>query len=467
MSIDPNTVVWDKPATIDPNTIKWDTPAAPVEKPKEEEKLLGPWASAAIRPFAKGIAAAPLLAMDAGVAARNLIMGENYEHPSQMFNRALDSYTTTPEGLGKVAEFVSSGLVGAGALPNPTLSSAPTAAAPAVAQGATPAVAASALPKATFAQTPSAAAAEAAQLSTKPVGVLRRTLEKMGGDLPITGSILKKARDEALEAWNVKLLKEIDPAIKEAGAAGFKQASQSLRTAYENIWKDSMPFDRAGLREGWSQVVGSAVSKLPKAQADEVIGNLKNQFQQILAGAREATPGGALIQTQGKTLETVDDALRELAKKAAKAGDGAVASAYNAARSSFRQRLEPVVNQALQNTDELYLKLSTLRNAAKKGFGETITPDKLMSASMRKSSEAAVAEGRGVFQQEAARAAEEMGLPTSTIARRIKEGVGEGIVKGPLRLALDAAMSPVALITRLRSPTPKVLSTTLSQAETQ
>jgi len=454
MPIDPNTVVWDKQPTIDPNTVKWDEP------PKEEEKLLGPWASAAVRPLAKGIAAAPLLAMDAGVAARNLIMGENYEHPSQMFNRALDSYTTTPEGLGKAAEFVSSGLVGAAALPNPSLSSAPTAAAPAVASGATPAAAASALPKSTFAQTPSAAAAEAAQLSTKPVGALRRTLEKIGGDLPVTGSILKKARDEALEAWNVKLLQEIDPAIKEAGAKGFKQASQSARNAYESIWKDTMDFNRAGLRESWSELVGGLRGQVTKGQAVDIVDNLKTQFQQLLSGAREAG-------THGKSLEAVDDALRDLAKKAAKAGDGAVANAYNAARSSFRRQLDPIVDKALRNTDELYLKLSTLRNAAKKSFGETITPDKLMSASMRKSGEAAVSEGRGVFQQEATRAAEEMGLPTSTIERRIKEGVGAAIVKGPLRLALDAAISPVALMTRLRSPTPKVLNTTLSQAETQ
>jgi hypothetical protein len=90
--------------------------------------------SAAARPIIKGVASLPLLAMDAGVAARNL--GENLgkgvmpkladfnpfareggspmpnELPSTEFNRQLNTYTRPPEGLGKGAEFVSSVLAG-------------------------------------------------------------------------------------------------------------------------------------------------------------------------------------------------------------------------------------------------------------------------------------------------------------------------------------------------------------------
>lgn len=92
--------------------------------PAEPEKLLGPWSSALVRPLAKGVASLPLLAMDSGVALRNLggyamdkIAGrtpENfYELPSASFEKALDSYTTKPQGLiNKGAEFVSSALVG-------------------------------------------------------------------------------------------------------------------------------------------------------------------------------------------------------------------------------------------------------------------------------------------------------------------------------------------------------------------
>lgn len=58
------------------------------------------------------------MAMDAGVATRNLATGSRYDLPSKMFNDALDAYTTPPEGLGKGAEFVSSVL--AGSRINPT-----------------------------------------------------------------------------------------------------------------------------------------------------------------------------------------------------------------------------------------------------------------------------------------------------------------------------------------------------------
>lgn len=110
--------------------------ASPMAAPTGQNKALGPWASAVVRPLAKGVAALPLMAMDAGVAARNLTEqgvrkfapgiaekidsvtgggpGQPYELPSEMFNRSLDAYTTTPEGVGKGAEFVSSALVGGG-----------------------------------------------------------------------------------------------------------------------------------------------------------------------------------------------------------------------------------------------------------------------------------------------------------------------------------------------------------------
>lgn len=103
------------------------TQAAPTQSPN----ALGPVASAAVRPIAKGLAAFPLMAMDAGVASRNLLGNAynsvtgnaptpNYELPSSIFSKALDYYTQPPQGaIGKIPEFVSSSLVG-GALPGPT-----------------------------------------------------------------------------------------------------------------------------------------------------------------------------------------------------------------------------------------------------------------------------------------------------------------------------------------------------------
>src|SRR6185437_6226932 len=79
--------------------------------PQQSPNALGPWASSIVRPLAKGVAALPLMAMDAGVGTRNLVENlsngvtptladfnpfaktggtpQPYELPSSMFNRAL------------------------------------------------------------------------------------------------------------------------------------------------------------------------------------------------------------------------------------------------------------------------------------------------------------------------------------------------------------------------------------------
>jgi hypothetical protein len=59
------------------------------------------------------------MAMDAGVAGRNLATNSNYELPSSMYRKALDTYTTPPQGVvAKGAEALASMLVG-GAIPGP------------------------------------------------------------------------------------------------------------------------------------------------------------------------------------------------------------------------------------------------------------------------------------------------------------------------------------------------------------
>jgi hypothetical protein len=116
--------------------IGFSAQSAPAPMPQEQGwgEAAKNVASAAIRPLAKGLGALPLMAMDAGVAARNLVgnvsRGEmpkladfnpfassggspmEYELPSAQFNRSLDEYTRKPSGLGQAAELVSSTLVG-------------------------------------------------------------------------------------------------------------------------------------------------------------------------------------------------------------------------------------------------------------------------------------------------------------------------------------------------------------------
>ena len=119
---------------------KYQAPA-PVEQQQSAPSLGRQLISDVVRPVAKGVAALPLMAMDAGVGVRNLIEGaiynqraprlselitgkrpfQPYQMPSDMFNESLDSVTLPPQTTtGKVAETLSSMVVGAG-LPAPSL----------------------------------------------------------------------------------------------------------------------------------------------------------------------------------------------------------------------------------------------------------------------------------------------------------------------------------------------------------
>lgn len=125
------------PAAAAPALPAWVTqvetpPRSPPKQAVQAGPLLGPWSSAVVRPLAKGVAALPLMAMDAGVASRNLLgdatnwaLGKpatpDYTLPSAMFNQSLDSLTTKPQdALNQGAEFVSSSLAGS-RLPAPTM----------------------------------------------------------------------------------------------------------------------------------------------------------------------------------------------------------------------------------------------------------------------------------------------------------------------------------------------------------
>lgn len=116
-----------------------EAPAAPPMTSGQEWAQAGKnVGSAIVRPIVKGVASLPLMAMDTGVAAKNLVssLAHGYrptlsdfnpfaasktgpappwetELPSTTFNRGLDQLTVAPEGrANRVGEFVSSALVG-------------------------------------------------------------------------------------------------------------------------------------------------------------------------------------------------------------------------------------------------------------------------------------------------------------------------------------------------------------------
>ena len=89
--------------------------AAPAPEPQRSwGQDLGRQAALTGRAVINAVAGLPLMAMDAGVGARNLITGSDYEAPSKMFSDALDSVgLPKPETrLEKIANFAETVLAG-------------------------------------------------------------------------------------------------------------------------------------------------------------------------------------------------------------------------------------------------------------------------------------------------------------------------------------------------------------------
>jgi hypothetical protein len=67
----------------------------------------------ATRAAVKGASSLPLLAMDMGVSGRNMLTGENYQMPSEMFDESMDSFLPKPESTAeKITGFAESVLAG-------------------------------------------------------------------------------------------------------------------------------------------------------------------------------------------------------------------------------------------------------------------------------------------------------------------------------------------------------------------
>ncbi len=112
----PQTVAADAAATP-PASSAPPSANAPSSGPR-----LGPWTSAVVRPIYKAVTSIPMMAADAGVAARNIggdalnkALGRpatpDYDLPSTMIDEDLDGVTTPPQGVGKLAEFLSTAIL--------------------------------------------------------------------------------------------------------------------------------------------------------------------------------------------------------------------------------------------------------------------------------------------------------------------------------------------------------------------
>lgn len=320
-------------------------------------------ASAAVRPIAKGVAALPLMAMDAGVAARNLLTRDSYELPSAMFNRALDEVTIAPQGIGKVAETVSSALVGSRA-PVPQAAQQ----APAGFQGA------DALQRMLRAETlrrAQSAGYKVPPTTTNPTA-LNRALEGIAGklataqaasaknqdvtnrlarqavgladDAPITSAALKEIRNDAGKVYQ---------AIGRAGEitpdARYGQELDALLGQADEI-AQAFPKANVGARKQIAELVESLKQpKFSSRAAIEYVKELRSEAKGNLSRLAAADPAKrALGQAQRQAAEALESMIiRHLRAN----GEDILAETFNQARQLIAKThtVESALNKATGN----------------------------------------------------------------------------------------------------------------------
>lgn len=252
---------------------EWLTPTpAPSAPPEGAMGVLKDVGSAVARPLAKGLAGVPLMAADAGVGAGNwlsenlagtvpgirpLKYAKPMELPSETFNKALDSVTRKPTGAGKIAEEVSSSLVGVPGMPK--------------------------VPKAAGAAASKAVNSKVKLLADKGVtmtpgqrrgGAINR-LEQGTTRIPVLGDFVKNARSQSVEQFHRATL---DDALKPIGAtvpkdlkghAAVGEVQRQLSARYDAILPKLTGSlnGPTGLASEINKLRATATQKLPAQQA--------------------------------------------------------------------------------------------------------------------------------------------------------------------------------------------------------
>lgn len=313
----PDGTIIDAPAGVTQAQVMARYQKANQQKPApQQSKMFGPWASAAIRPVAKAVAGLPLMAMDAGVGVRNFATNENYEMPSSMFNKALDSYTTPPEGLGKGAEFVSTMLAGS-RLPAPQVKN-PAPAAYMAPRDAARAAALRSAQKDGFVTPPS---------SGNPT-IGNRVLEGIAGK--------DKLGQEAII--------RNQGTVEKLAASGVQQSADSVLTpgALQTIRKDAFDAGYAPLRNLGKVTTGDAYNKALDAITAATKG-AERSFPGLTSGNQAVTKAvDALRKNEFDSADAVDAIkfLRESADDAYRAGQGSSGRAFRDAAKALEKAIE-------------------------------------------------------------------------------------------------------------------------------
>lgn len=240
-------------------------------------------------------------------------------------------------------------------------------------------------------------------------------IEQHLAKVPIIGGAIRQRYQDALEAWNKKLLNRVMPdgEATHAGHEGFKQATTAFKQAYAKLWSNPVSVHLQELQSLWSKTLTDAQQMLPADVASVVGTKLHKMFVETLAPANGQQMSGAAISK-------IDDDLRHEALLAARRGMGDVAQAFGQARQQLRSLLPENVSAELGRIDGLYAAFIRLRRAGGyKGAaanGGVFTPDQLLGAATaldKSAGKGATARGEALLQPEANAARQVLGTTAS------------------------------------------------------
>ena len=436
--------------------------------------------SAAVRPIAKAVTSLPAMAADTGVAVRNLgynlshgIMPtladfypassggshQEYELPSQSFNRALDTYTRAPSGLGKGAEFISTALLSS-RLPTPQAAQqAPANFVPQTAQ-------ASGL---TSAQQNAAEQGESLgmrltpgqQLGSKPLQQLEAKMQSQ----PWTSGPLNRIAANNQGVLNTAAARSIGEDANVLDSSVLARANERLGSVFENIGDPKRitvvdPAQTKAVLDGIDQQAEGLISgsirdnALVKRLSDlaDTGGINGQQLRQLSSKLGKAaykqmsTPAGD--RDMGQALYAVKDHVDDLI------GSGltdAERATYDTARQQYRNLMlltsrVGIVNPSAGNVSGVAL-ASKLQQADKSGFLYGRNQSDLYNAARFAQAFKPIVGDSGTATRSLSLgdiASAHYGIPLNLLARAYASRLGQGAVRG-LAQAPGLLQNPQAL----------------------
>lgn len=348
-----------------------DAPPPPAAAPPPQQSALRRQLGLTARIGAETVGALPLMAMDAGVAGRNLVTGSDYEMPSAMYTRGLDQIFPKPQTLTEKGVNIAGNTLLGSRLPSPQLK-APTparfaSAVPVPKNPTQQAVAeiqaqGGAVPRSATIASPDTAAGAAVQ-----------RVVRAGRDVP-SGEIATRGVTSKLNAQNRRAI------LKHAGIDGDRATPEVLNDARDRIGSvfESV-YEANNLTVSPTQVnaaINQVQNNLPIAQGSREA--VESATQRITEAFNNG--GGNLTGRTAKELRAWLMARRETAFKgqaidAAEAFDDLIEGLDDAVFDSQ----PPGAREAVAAARLQWRNFKAIEHATDRGLSGEISPRKLAS----------------------------------------------------------------------------------------